>query len=223
MYLIGNGVGVLGALLMSKIAGDGSFIDVAQRIAASESLYRVGLTCQVITTLSLFWLAVSFYKVLKPVSPAFALVAMLTWVVESGISGLINLIDFLSMTISLDAVSAPTANLSRLAELGHLVDRASGLTNTIGIIIFSMGSILFYILFLRSRYIPRAIAGFDLGASVLVMMIGFTTLLDPVLSESLDYGFIPIVIAEFGTGLWLLLKGASFPVDHDHPGLNQVT
>ncbi len=222
MYLLGNTVGVVGGMLMSKIAGDGSFIDVAQRIAASESIYRIGLTCQVITTLSLFWLAVSFYKVLKPVSPVVALAAMLTWVVESGISALINLLDFLSMTISLDAVSAPTTDLSRLADLGHLVDRASGIAFTLGIIIFSMGSILFYVLFLRSRYIPRVIAGFDLVASVLVAVIGFTTLLDPVLSRSLGYGFIPIVIAEFGTGLWLLFKGAHFPENGDLLGLNQV-
>lgn len=222
MYLLGNTEGVVGGMLMSKIAGDGSFIDVAQRIAASESIYRVGLTCQVITTLSLFWLAVSFYNVLKPVCPGFALVAMLTWIVESGISALINLLDFLRTTISLDAVGAPAADLSRLAELGHLMDRASGIAFALGIIIFSMGSILFYALFLRSRYIPRVIAGSDLVASVLVAVIGFATLLDPILSRSLGYGFIPIVIAEFGTGLWLLFKGAHFPENHDHLGLNQV-
>ena len=218
MYLLGDIMLSVGDMITSKVAGDGTFIDMAHRIAASESMYRLGLTCHVITTLSLFWLAVSFYKILKPVSPMLALVAMLSWVVESGISAFINLFDFLSMRISLDAVSAQTADLSRLAELGHLMDRASGVALTLGIIVFSMGSILFYGLFLRSRYIPRVIAGFDLAASALVAVIGFITLLDPVLSRSLGYGFIPIAIAEFGTGLWLLVMGARFSANRDHPG-----
>jgi hypothetical protein len=216
MYLLGDIMLSVGDMITSKVAGDGSFIDTAHRIAASESLYRLGLACHVITTLSLFWLAVSFYKILKPVSPLLALVAMLCWVVESGISALINLFDFLSMRISLDAVSAPTADLSRLAELGHLADRASGLAFTLGIIVFSMGSILFYVLFLRSRYIPRAIAGFDLAASVLVAVIGFLRLLDPDLARTLGYGFIPMSIAEFGTGLWLLFMGARYSASRDH-------
>lgn len=222
MYLLGDIMLSVGDMITSKIAGDGSFIDVARRIAASDSTYRLGLTCHVITTLSLFWLAVSFYKILKPVSPMLALVAMLSWVVESSISALINLFDFLSMRISLDAVHAPTAELSRLAELGYLMDRASGIALTIGIIVFSMGSIVFYALFLRSRYIPRVIAGFDLAASVLAAVMGFVTLIDPVLSRSLGYGFLPMAIAEFGTGLWLLFMGARSWASRDPPGLNQV-
>ena len=222
MYLLGDTVSSVGDMFTSKIAGDGDFIDVAHRIAASESMYRLGLTCQIITTLSLFWLAVSFYKVLKPVSPVFALVAMLSWVVEAGLSALINLFDFLSMRISLDAVGVPTADLSRLAELGHLTDHASGLAFTLAIIVFSMGSILFYVLFLKSRYIPRLIAGFDLAASILVAVIGFIRLLDPALSRTLGYGFIPIFIAEFGTGLWLLFIGARCSAHRDHRELTQV-
>ena len=222
MYLLGDIMLEVGDTLTSKIAGDGSFIDVAHRIAASESMYRFGLACQVITTLSLIWLAASLYKVLKSVSPVLALVAMLSWVAESGLSALINLFDFLSMRISLDAIGAPTADISRLAELAELADRAAGLAFTLGIIVFSMGSILFYALFLKSRYIPRVIAGFDLAASILVAAIGFIRLLDPALSGTVVYGFIPMSIAEFGTGLWLLFIGARASAIRAHVGLDQA-
>jgi len=210
MYLLGDTMLEVGNLITSRIAGEGSFIDIAHRIAAAEGQYRLGLTCQIVTTLSLIWLAVSFYSMLKRVDPKIALVAMLAWVVESGLSALINLFDFLSLRMSLNATK-PGADVAQLAALGDLADRASGLAFNLGVIVFSMGSILFYALFLKSRYLPRAIAGFDLLASALVLLVGFVRLLDPVLAKSLGFGFIPMSIAEFGTGLWLLIVGTRIP------------
>jgi len=42
LWLIFNGLG--GTLLFSRIAGGGTFAETAQRIAASERLYRVALS-----------------------------------------------------------------------------------------------------------------------------------------------------------------------------------
>ena len=116
----------------------------------------------------------------------------------------------MARTESLQRKACVGSALPESPPLGPLVgfaDRVSGLAFNLGIIVFSMGSILFYVLFLKSRYIPRAIAGFDLAASALILVIGFTNLLYPAFSNFTGYGYIPMSIAEFGTGLWLMIVG----------------
>jgi hypothetical protein len=207
MYVVGDGMLELGDFITSRITGDASFADSANRIAAAEGMYRLGAACHVVTTLTLIWLAVSFYVVLKSVDSRLALVALLCWIVETGLSALENIFDFASLKISLAAANSPVSESGLFGHFADLADRMSGLAFNLGIIVFSMGSIIFYVLFLKSRYIPRAIAGFDLTASALIMVVGFTNLLHPAFSSFATYGYIAMSIAEFGTGLWLMIRG----------------
>ncbi len=217
MYVFGDGMLELGDFITSRIAGNASFADSAHRIAASKGMYRLGTACHVVTTLTLIWLAVGFYVVLRSVDARLALVALLCWVVETGLSALGNVFDFASLKISLSAASSSVSEVGSLGHLADLADRMSGLAFNLGIIVFSMGSIIFYILFLKSRYIPRAIAGFDLAASALIMAIGFTNLVHPGFSSFATYGYIAMSIAEFGTGLWLMVVGIKVAPNGSEP------
>ena len=207
MYLLGDGMLELGDMVTSRVARDSAFVDNAHRIAAAEGMYRFGTACHVVTTLTLIWLAVAFYVVLKPVDSRLALVALLFWVVETSVSAFMNIFDFVSLRLSLSAASTAAAELPALGQLAGFSDYMSGQAFNLGVIVFSMGSMLFYFLFLKSSYIPRVIAGFDLAASALVMLIGFTNLLYPAFSTFAGYGYIPMSIAEFGTGFWLVIVG----------------
>ena len=217
MYVLGDGMVDLGDMITSRIAGDSSFVDNAHRIAAAEGMYRFGTACHVFTTLTLIWLAVAFYVVLKPVDSRLALVALLFWVVETSVSAFINIFDFVSLRLSLSAAGTAASELPALGQLAGFADHMSGLAFNLGVIVFSMGSMVFYFLFLKSSYIPRAIAGFDLAASALVMLIGFTNLLHPAFSTFTGYGYIPMSIAEIGTGFWLMIVGIKATPNGNEP------
>jgi len=49
--------------------------------------------------------------------------------------------------------------------------RASGAGVTIAWMFLGTGSMLFFVLFLRSRYLPRALAGFGIVASALLAAV----------------------------------------------------
>jgi hypothetical protein len=69
------------------------------------------------------------------------------------------------------------------------------------------GSILFFCLFYKSRYIPKALAMLGVWGSVMFMLVNFGLLVFPEYSGPLQYGWAPIGVAEIGTAFWLLIVG----------------
>jgi NADH:ubiquinone oxidoreductase subunit K len=83
--------------------------------------------------------------------------------------------------------------------------------NTVGFyisaILFSIGSLIFFYLFFKSAYIPQIISIFGIFASVMVTLVGFAMLISPNLAGVIQFGWLPMIIAEIATGVWLLFKG----------------
>ena len=74
-----------------------------------------------------------------------------------------------------------------------------------------VGSVLLFWLLLKSRFIPRPLALFGLVATGALIGQALAHLILPVEVRSLGLGmleYLPMFIAEIGTGLWLLVRGA---------------
>ncbi|MBV9502975.1 MAG: DUF4386 domain-containing protein [Acidobacteriaceae bacterium] len=85
-----------------------------------------------------------------------------------------------------------------------LTNYAGSILTNISATFFSIGSILFFYLFLKSRYIPRLLSGLGLFASIIVMIMLFGNLIFPEHAATLQYGWAPMAIAEVTTGFWLM-------------------
>ena len=68
--------GLAGALTISHIVGSGTFAETAKRVVASEHLYRLALSSELIETLSAVLLAFALYVTLRPVDKLLAQIAM---------------------------------------------------------------------------------------------------------------------------------------------------
>src|ERR1017187_5645955 len=79
--------GLAGALTISRITGSGTFAETAKRVVASEHLYRVALSSELIETLSTVLLAFALYVTLKPIDRLLAQVAMYCRLGEAFIGG----------------------------------------------------------------------------------------------------------------------------------------
>src|SRR6266851_291535 len=79
--------GLAGELTISRIVGSGTFAETAKRVVASEHLYRVALSSELIETLSAVLLAFALYVTLKPVDKLLAQIAMYWRLGESFIGG----------------------------------------------------------------------------------------------------------------------------------------
>ncbi len=139
------------------------------------------LSIDVIYTASAFLLAITLYLTLKSFNQKLALIAMFWRLGET-------------FTVVI-----------------MMIFSIEGKTYTIGFnisaLLFSIGSLIFFYLFLKSKYIPQIISVFGLFASLLVTLVTTTLLISPDVSSVIQVGWIPMIIAEITTGLWLLLKG----------------
>jgi hypothetical protein len=205
MYFVVLAFDIAGALIVSSIAGNGNFVETSHRIMASETLYRIGLCCSLVGSLSTILLAIGLYSAVKPVDGNLAMMALLFRVAEAAIGGVGIIIAFSVLQIHL---AANHANAFDANQLGALAVLSSGVGTEVSALFFSLGSTIFFYVFLKSRYIPRVLSAWGIFASLVYTAAWFLSLILPQYSATaVAYGSVPILIAELSTGLWLLIVG----------------
>jgi hypothetical protein len=197
--------GLAGVLTISHIVGSGTFAETAKRVVASEHLYRVALSSELIETLSTLMLAFALYVTLKPVDKLLAQMAMYWRLGESFIGGVGMIFGFVRLSLYTSPQSVGASGADQTQTFVALTRHAGFASYNISAIFFSIGSILFFYLFFKSRYIPRILSAFGVFASVIVTIICFGSLIFPEQAATFQYGWAPMAIAEVATGFWLML------------------
>jgi len=96
-----------------------------------------------------------------------------------------------------------TINAEAFSDLMRSI---AGTTENIGGIAFGIGSLLFFYLFFKSNYIPRALSGLGVGASAIWVCLYFASLVFPEHHPLfLRICFPPLALADVTTGLYLIL------------------
>jgi hypothetical protein len=197
--------GLAGALTISHIAGSGTFAETAKRVAASERLYRIALSSELIETLSTVLLAFALYVTLRPIDKLLAQIAMYCRLGETSIGGVGVIVGFLRLHLYTSPQLFGALGPDQSQAIVDLTRNAGFAAYNIAAIFFSFGSILFFCVFLKSRYISRILSAFGVFASVIVTITCFGSLIFPEHAATLQYGWAPMAIAEVTTGIWLML------------------
>jgi Domain of unknown function (DUF4386) len=201
---------IAGVVILSRISRSGTFLGTAHSIAAWETLYRIGLLCGLLGTISTVLLAIGLFVTLKPVDANLAMTALLFRLAESVIGGVASVFSFANLQIYLDANHPSAFSADQLGALADLVSRTSAVGINISVVFFSVGSSIFFYLFLKSGYIPRFLALWGMLGSLLCLTVFVGNLLLPQSSDALlGIGGLPIGIAEPVLGLWLLIRGVN--------------
>jgi hypothetical protein len=165
--------------------------------------------------LSAVLLAFALYVTLKPVDKLLAQIAMYCRLGESFIGGVGMIVGFLRLHLYSSPQSIGALGTDQSQALVGLTRHAGFVAYNISAIFFSIGSILFFYLFFRSRYIPRILSAFGVFASVVVTFMCFASLIFPEHAATLQYGWAPMAIAEVTTGFWLMLFAVKTQVPSD--------
>jgi hypothetical protein len=196
---LGSGV------VLSHVAGSGTFAETAKRIAASEHLYRAALSAAVVVSLGSALLAFALYATLKPVNSLLAQLAMIFTLEDSFLALVVRMCAFVRVHLYLSAQGAGVQPIPA-QSLADLVRSIADTTENLGGICFGIGSFLFFYLFFQSRYIPRALAALGLCASAIWTSLYFVNLIFPEQHAFFQYiCFVPMVLAEVSTGFYLML------------------
>lgn len=188
------------------VAGD--FARTAANIQDRETLYRASLVLQLLggmTSVALGW---ALYGLLKAVHPDLALLALLWRICESLFFGFLLLQRFTALGLYAGDVTG--LSIAQQQELtGELLGAGRLAAYEFAGIQFSIGSAIFFSLFLRSRMIPRTLALSGVIGSVLVTLLGLASLTAPdAIRPVYWYVWAPIGVVEIITGFLLLIRGA---------------
>jgi hypothetical protein len=158
-------------------------------------------------------IAISLYPVLREHSPAMALGSVGFRLIEGTFYALTAVSILVLVTLAGDATAAGSLSTARLMRDFH---ESVGLA---GILAFYIGGSLYYVVFYRSRLIPRwlsmwglvgttfgALAGVLVLFQTLTLMSGVHTLLN-----------VPIGLQELVLAVWLLVKGFAPSATPDAP------
>ena len=196
-----------GQFLIDHVTGNGTFTERTAHIVDALPLYRSALVVQFLASVLTVLLAYSLYVALKSVDEHIARLALYFRLGEA-FGGLTSFVTFAALTLRTEpkfALALDATQMKALVDLAHAADFASF---NIGIVFFSFGSTLFYWLFLRTAYLPRALSAFGMFASALTFVVAITSLVMPTWGNALQVGWIPIFIAEIATGILLMVRGA---------------
>lgn len=202
LWLIITGLGSM--FMISHIVGSGAFAETARRAVASEHLFRLALCIGFIEPLSAVLLAFALYVTLRPVDNLLAQFAMYWRLGEAFLGGVGTIFGFLTLHLYNRPQPIRTLRTEQLQALLDLTNHAGSVLTNISATFFSIGSLIFFYVFLKSRYIPKALSVFGVFASMIVTLMLFGNLIFPEHAATLQYGWAPMAIAEVTTGFWLM-------------------
>ena len=189
------------------ITGDAA--ETARNIIAHESLFRLGIACDLLYCVGIVVLLTALYAILKPAGRGLALLAAFWRLVYALMWILMTLSLFAALRLLNGADYSRVFEAERLQALAKLYLSSRFDVYYVGLLFYGLTSAVCSYLFLKSRYIPRALAAFGLTSSLWCAACTFAFIISPNFARAVNLWWFdsPLGIFEIATGFWLLFKG----------------
>jgi hypothetical protein len=181
----------------------------AQNIAANERLFRLGIAGNLFVWIFDVVLITALYVVLEPVNRNLALLALVWRVIETAVLAIVPLNDLDVLRILSGAEYLRGLEAEQLQAMARLSIGAHHAAYNVGLVFLGLGSAVFGFLWLKSRFIPRVLAGLGVFASLVLATCAFVFIIFPEARNVITVGVYtgPMFIFELLIGFWLLIKG----------------
>jgi hypothetical protein len=206
-FLIVFVASMLSGSLLDAATGSGSISDILASISNHLTLMRISILVELVTSIGIVVLAALLYIVFHNQHKIIALVALGWWLAEATTLAVSKIGAFALIPLSLEYVKAGAPDSSYFQTLGDFFyygfDRQGW---AIHMLFFCLGGILWYYLFYRSRYIPRALSAWGVVAVSLVSINVMLVLFDRNIELQMVM-LAPYLVFEALIGPWLMVKG----------------
>src|SRR5712672_3982261 len=213
LYLVVSIPGAFALIYVpSKLILHGDATATANNIAASETLFRLGIAVQLISQAGFIFVALALYNLLKGVNRRHASVMVTLIVVSIPIAFLneLNSIAALALVRGADFVSIfEKPQRDALAMLFLNLHHHGFLVAEIfwGLWLFPLGMLVY-----RSRFLPRFLGVWLAIGGFAYVILSLTGILLPQYQDKVFTYTQPATLGELVLMLWLVIKGARPPV-----------
>ena len=186
-----------------------TFAEKARYATENELLWRISLLEVGLAWIVLGVMAFALYVVLEPVNRRLAQLALCMRLGASFVGAASMMFRVAGARLYLASAAGLFTN-DQLSTLVSAATRGGSEGVEIAWMFQAAGSALFGLLFLRSRYLPRALAALIILGAALLIVLGVASFLVPQYITPLKLVGIPGLVAEVATAIWLI-KGPRRP------------
>jgi len=206
LFIIGTVSGTISAILSNPVL---SAPDYLLRISANVNLVTIGAILQFIMAISCAGISLALYPILKKFSEGLAIGAVGFRLIENLLQILkaVSMVSLLALSQEFIRAGSPTN--SYFQGIGEIITVASDWMIAAGIICFSIGASLYYIVFYQHRLLPRWLSVWGLVGITLVTIGGVLIMLHVIPSFGTVQLILnlPIFPQEMVFAVWLIVKG----------------
>ncbi|MBL7996594.1 DUF4386 domain-containing protein [bacterium] len=206
-YLFAMVTAVFGNYFRGSLIVSANAVETAQNIIAHEYLFRLVLASELLVYVIDIVLITALYVILNPVNRHFVLLAVFLRLMETATLVVSTLSSFVVLKLLSGAEYLQVFEVDRLQALAKLSLSEFGAGYKIGFVFLGLGSTVFSYLWLKSNYIPRALAVLGVFSSLLLAICNFAFIVFPNLERIVTMAYMaPMGVFEIAMGFWLLFK-----------------
>ena len=179
----------------------------ANAIVASQGVFRIGVSMELIAALLFLLAAWALYVLFKPINSELALLFLLLNLVGVAIECVATLLHFAALMLCTDTATLSAFKPDELQTLGLIFLKLSGSGSMVCGPFYAAWLFPLGLLVIKSRLLPKVIG-------VLLILDGISLMICLVQEwfipgyEKWMYPLYPVMfVAEFGLGLWLAIAG----------------
>lgn len=174
-------------------------------------LYRTGLLAETGMYLFVMISAAAMYSYLRHVGPGLAAIGGYCRLAESIIGAAFIIFAYAALAIlTRPELIAGLPDETRYALIKFFL-HLKGYSIFFLLIIMSAGALSYYVLFFKSRFIPRWLSAWGIFTYATVGLGAVTIILFPAMTRWIMFVFLPGSAFEFAVGFWLLFRGIDMP------------
>lgn len=217
LFIIYDIVDILSFLFLGPVTASNHFVSVSE----NARLVGTGAFLLLIGGLCASGIAISLYPVLKKSNPVLALGAV-GFRISEGVLRIVSVCVLLTIiTLSQLFVKPGTPDLPYFQTLYSLLYAGYRWVGNVGsLLAFSVGCSLYYIIFYRTKLVPRWISLWGLVSGILGIVscaLASTGLIAPAGNVQV-FMIIPMLPQELVLAVWLIVKGFNPAVIVSHSG-----
>ena len=194
----------LSGFMFSSLIESDNISNSMINISDDPTKMQMSIVGELITAIGIVLLAVLLYITLKKQNKIIARWAFGLWITEAIILAVSRISAFRLLYTSQEYVKAGAPDSSYFQTLGSLFYESAQFGYGVLMVFYCLGGILFYYLFLKSKYVPKVLPLWG----ILVASLGFIGTLFVLFDYNVPmYVFLPILPFELAIGVWLMVKG----------------
>ena len=192
----------------SELIVSGDAAATAENIVASEMLWRIAFSGEIVMLVCDVAVAVILYVLLRPIDSSLALLAAFFRLMHVAIYGITAITNIATLYLLETADYLTAFQPDQLYALAYLSIKLHGDGYAIALVFFAFHCLSLGYLLFRSGYFPKVLGVLMMIASVGYLTDSFAGFLAPSLGAMLfPATLVPAFVAETSLTLWLIVKG----------------